>query len=140
MVVVCGGDQQAAGGLVSVGERGGQADGRLLQSAPPQLLTAAWTFLWNREAEDLLLAVTQTDHAGLHGLLLLLLSSSLCLLVFAPLFLLFISSRLFYLLLLLPCHSLSDDITTTDSGLSGVTLTGRQPRDPPHLRCFSPNT
>lgn len=46
---------------MTIGERTGEADWRLLQSAPLQLLPAAWTLLWHQEAEDVLLTVSQSD-------------------------------------------------------------------------------
>lgn len=68
VIVVCRCDQQTAGGLVPVAEGRGEADGGLLQSAPPQLLPTAGTLLRHREAEDLLLTVTQSDHVEVHRL------------------------------------------------------------------------
>lgn len=60
-VVLCRCNQETAGGFVTIGERTGEADWRLLQSAPLQLLPAAWTLLWHQEAEDVLLTVSQSD-------------------------------------------------------------------------------
>lgn len=85
VVVVCRSHQQAAGALVSIGERGGQADRGLLQPAPPELLPTIWTLLWNGEAEDLLLTVAQTDDAVLHCLLWVCLLFLLLLFSFTPL-------------------------------------------------------
>ena len=66
-VVLCRCDQQAAGALVCVGEGRGEADWRLLQSAPPQLLPTARTLLRHGETEDLLLTVSQSDHTAIHS-------------------------------------------------------------------------
>lgn len=89
VVVMCRCNQEAAGALVAIGKGGGQADRCLLQSAPPQLITAARALFRNREAEDVLLAVTQSDHTGLHLLSFffstqLLLSDSSTLSSFCP--------------------------------------------------------
>lgn len=111
-VVVCRSDQQAAGGLVSVCEGGGQAHRRLLQSATLQLLPTAGTHLRNREAEDHLLTVGQVDDALLHllhscSVTLSKSSSSSCL-----------SSLLSSSFPGLPSSSLSEGVTDPGSGLS----------------------
>lgn len=65
-VVVRWGHQQTAGALVSVGEGGWEADGCLLQAAPPQHLPTAGTLRRHRQAEDLLLTMSQPDERTLH--------------------------------------------------------------------------
>lgn len=58
--------QQAAGAPVSVGQGGREADGGVLQSAPPQRLPTAGTVGRHHQTEDLLLTVSQPDQGAVH--------------------------------------------------------------------------
>lgn len=55
-----------------VGEGRREADRRLLEPAPPQLLCTAGTLFWHREAEDVIVTVAEADHGTFHLLLHLL--------------------------------------------------------------------